>query len=59
MGSSRSTHPRCAGRCRAREGTREKRVAPKRPELLHVRAAFNPEMAQLQDRFNRAHNSPW
>jgi hypothetical protein len=34
-------------------------VAPKRPEPLHVRAAFDPELAQLQNRFNRAHNSPW
>jgi hypothetical protein len=34
-------------------------VAPKRPEPLHVRAAFNTEMAQLQNRFNRAHNSSW
>jgi hypothetical protein len=34
-------------------------VAPKRPEPLHVRAAFNPELAQLQHRFNHAHNSNW
>jgi hypothetical protein len=34
-------------------------VAPKRPEPLHVRAAFNTELAQLQHRFNRAHNSSW
>jgi hypothetical protein len=34
-------------------------VAPKRPEPLHVRAAFNDEFAQLQNRFSRAHNSNW
>jgi len=34
-------------------------VAPKRPEPLHVRAAFNTDYAQLQNRFNRAHNSSW
>ena len=34
-------------------------VAPKRPEPFHVRAASNTELAQLQHRFNRAHNSSW
>jgi hypothetical protein len=34
-------------------------VAPKRPEPWYVRAAFNTELAQLQNRFTRAHNSNW
>ena len=34
-------------------------VAPKRPEPLHVRAAFNTEYQQLQNRLNHAHNSSW
>jgi len=30
-----------------------------RASTRHVRAAFNPQFAQLQNQFNRAHNSLW